>query len=119
MIMTTVMILMIATMLLMTIIIIIIIPSPPRIRQTPRAHRLRQHVRRRENMVGVNMDLAEFMKFKHGLHNSCGIECLEIIMLEPCLLQPCFHVAGTSPQPRQPLRHIYIYIYIYTYIHGL
>ena len=50
--------------------------------------------RRRENMVGVNMVLAEFVKFKHGLHKSCGIECLEGIMLEPCLLQPCFHVAG-------------------------
>ena len=45
-------------------------------------------------MVGVNMVLAEFVKFKHGLYKSCGIECFEGIMLEPCLLQPCFHVAG-------------------------
>ena len=50
--------------------------------------------RRRENMVGVSMVLAEFVKFKHGLYKSCGIECFEGIMLEPCLLQPCFHVAG-------------------------
>ena len=50
--------------------------------------------RRRENMVGANMVLAEFVKFKHGLHNSCGIECAEAIMLEPYFLQPCFHVAG-------------------------
>ena len=40
------------------------------------------------------MVLAEFVKFKHGLYKSCGIECFEGIMLEPCLLQPCFHVAG-------------------------
>ena len=46
--------------------------------------------RRRENMVGVNMALAEFVKFKHGLYKSCGIECVEGIMLEPCLLQPCY-----------------------------
>ena len=37
---------------------------------------------------------AELVKFKHGLYKSCGIECLEGIMLEPCLLQPCLHVAG-------------------------
>ena len=49
--------------------------------------------RRRENMVGVNMVLAEFVKFKRGLYNSCGIEFYEGILLEPCLLQPCFHVA--------------------------
>ena len=41
------------------------------------------HVRRRENMVGVNMVLAEFVRFKHGLYKSCGIECFEGIMLEP------------------------------------
>ena len=29
--------------------------------------------RRRENMVGVNMVLAEFVRFKHGLYKSCGI----------------------------------------------
>ena len=34
------------------------------------------------------MVLAEFSKFKHGLYKSCGA------MLEPCLLQPCFRVAG-------------------------
>ena len=51
---------------------------------------------RRENMVGVNMVLAWFVKFKHGLYKSCGIECVEGIMLEACLLQPCFHVAGIS-----------------------
>ena len=51
--------------------------------------------RRRENMLGVNMVLAEFVKFKHGLYRSCGIECFEGIMLEPCLLQPCFHFAGS------------------------
>ena len=49
---------------------------------------------RRVNMVGVNMVLAEFAKFKHGLYKSCGVECFEGIMLEPCLLQPCLHVAG-------------------------
>ena len=52
--------------------------------------------RRRVNMVGVNMVLAEFMKSKHGLYKSCGMECFEGIMLEPYLLQPCFHVAGWS-----------------------
>ena len=50
--------------------------------------------RRRENMVGVNMVLAEFVQFKHGLYKSYSIECLEGVMLEPCLLQPSFHVAG-------------------------
>ena len=39
--------------------------------------------RPRENMVGVNMVLAEFIIF-------------EGFMLEPCLLQSCFHVAGRS-----------------------
>ena len=29
--------------------------------------------RRRENMVGVNMVLAEFIKFKHALYKSYGI----------------------------------------------
>ena len=38
------------------------------------------------------MVLASFIKFNHGLCKSCGIECFEGIMLEPCLLQPCFHV---------------------------
>ena len=52
--------------------------------------------RRRENMVGVSMVLAEFVIFKHGLYKSCGIEWFEGITLEPCLLQPCFHVAGST-----------------------
>ena len=65
-------------------------------------------IRRRENMVGVNMVLAEFVKFKHGLYKSCGIEWLEGIMLEPCLLQPCFHVAGRCrEQPRLILIILY------------
>ena len=58
--------------------------------------------RRRVNMVGVNMVLAEYIKFKHGLYKSCGIECFEGIMLEPCLLQPCFHVAGLTASGRGP-----------------
>ena len=41
------------------------------------------------------MALAQFVSFKYGLHKSCGIECVEGIMLEPCLLQPCYHVAGS------------------------
>ena len=53
-----------------------------------------EKAQRPENMAGVSMVSAEFAKFKHGLHKSCGIECLEGMMLEPCLLQPCFHVAG-------------------------
>ena len=36
-------------------------------------------------MVGVNM----------ALHDAI-CECFEGAMLEPCLLKPCFHVAGTS-----------------------
>ena len=52
--------------------------------------------RRRESMVGVNMVLAEFIQFKHGLYKSYVIECFEGIMLEPCLLQPCFHFAGNT-----------------------
>ena len=83
------------------------------------------------------MVLAESVNFKHGLHRSCGIECVEGIMLEPCLLQPSFHVAGCdqlqSPTrcgcPRCPRTvkletcvyiciyiYIEIYIYIYTYM---
>ena len=54
------------------------------------------------------MVIAEFVNLKHGLYKSCGIECFEGIMLEPCLLQPCFHVAGVvkrmNPEKRaQPL----------------
>ena len=39
-------------------------------------------------MVGANVVLARFIKFKDGLYESCGIEYFESIMLEPCLLQP-------------------------------
>ena len=53
------------------------------------------NIRRREHLVGVNMVLAEFVKFKHGLYKSCGLIWFEGIVLEPCLLQLCFHVAGT------------------------
>ena len=55
-------------------------------------------VRRCENMVGVNMVPAEFVKFKLGLYNACCKECFEGILLESCLLQPCFHVAGPWPR---------------------
>ena len=50
-------------------------------------------------MVGVSMVLAQFIRFNHGLCKSCGIECFEGIVLEPCLLQPCFHVAGGLQPP--------------------
>ena len=83
------------------------------------------------------MVLAEIVSFKHKLCKSCGIESFECIMLEPCLLQPCFPVAGKSrlllrgasfrsapPQYDNDYYDytysyitIYIYIYIYTYIH--
>ena len=84
-------------------------------------------IRRRVNMVGVNMVLAEFVKLKHGLYKSCDIECFEGILLEPCLLQPCVHVAGScctrlfcastsAGRGRRPnLCIIYMYIYIYIY----
>ena len=76
-------------------------------------------------MVGVDMVLAEPVRFKHGLYKSCGIDCVEGIVLEPCLLQPCFHVAGGSGQAapgagaggRPDGIYIYIYIYIYICIH--
>ena len=76
------------------------------------------------------MVLAESVKFKHGLYKSCGKECFEGIMLEPCLLQPCFHVAGQGQAGLDPdhggllleqpgdrevapdAQDIYIYIYI-------
>ena len=45
-------------------------------------------------MDGVSMVLASFIKLNHGSCKSCGTECFEGIVLEPCLLQPCFHVAG-------------------------
>ena len=50
------------------------------------------------------MVLAESVKFKHGLCKSCGIEWFEGIMLEPCLLQPCFHVAGGAAEREAALR---------------
>ena len=56
-------------------------------------------IRRRVNMVGVNMVLAQFVEFKHGLHKSCGVEFFECFLLEPCLLQPCFHDAGQAKRP--------------------
>ena len=45
--------------------------------------------RRRENMVRVNM-----VGVNMAFHDA-ACECFEGTMLEPCLLQPCFHVAGT------------------------
>ena len=72
-----------------------IIPSTiSKQRRTATRRRQWAYFGRREHMVGVKMVLAEFVKLKHGLYKSCGIECLGSIMLEPCLLQPCFHVAG-------------------------
>ena len=62
---------------------------------TPEKHPENTRDRRRDNMVGVNMVLAKPSKLKHRLHQSCGIECVEGFLLEPCLLQQCFHVAGT------------------------
>ena len=56
------------------------------------------YVRRRENMVGVNMVLAEYNRIQtrsswiYLLLAIC--ECFDGILLKPCLLQPCFHVAG-------------------------
>ena len=49
-------------------------------------HEILKTDRRSENMVGVNVVLAESVKFKHGLYQSCGIECFEGILLEPCLM---------------------------------
>ena len=63
------------------------------------------------------MVLAEFVKFKHGLYKSCGIEWFEGIMLEPWLLQPCFHVAGSRRRRNAKYIYIYIYIYTHTYTH--
>ena len=82
-----------------------------------------------KTMVGVSMVLAEFVKLKHGLCKSCGVECFEGIVLEPCLLQPCFHVAASPWAIYLSLciyiymcicvymcMCVYIYIYIYIYI---
>ena len=57
-------------------------PSPCRLVRTPTTPR------RRENMVGVNM-VGVNMAFHDAI-----CECFEGAMLEPCLLKPCFHVAG-------------------------
>ena len=83
------------------------------------------------------MVLALFIKLNHGLYKSCGIECVEGIMIEPCLLQLCFHVAACRPSARGGSRtagrasrlptrwrpkindrliHIIDVIYIYIYI---
>ena len=48
-------------------------------------------IRPRENMVGVNMVLAWWTFIPHDLYSIC---LNSIHMLAPCLLQPCFHVAG-------------------------
>ena len=69
-----------------------------------RPPRRRRDLRRRQNMVGVNMVLAEIIRFKHGLYKSCGVECVEGIMLEPYLLKPCFHVAGPGGRPASARR---------------
>ena len=56
-------------------------------------------------------------QIQNGLYKSCGVQCVEGIMLEPGLLQPCLHVAGRLASHRDR-RHtqqelsIYIYIYI-------
>ena len=46
------------------------------------------------NMVGVNMVLAEYHQIKHAISNDVTCRCFDGILLKPCLLQPCFHVAG-------------------------
>ena len=50
--------------------------------------------RRRENMVGVNM-----VGVNMAFHDAV-CERFEGAMLEPCLLKPCFHVAGFRSSPR-------------------
>ena len=45
-------------------------------------------VRRREHLVGVSMVGV------NSVAHDATCECFEGIMLEPCLRQPCFHVAG-------------------------
>ena len=47
--------------------------------------------RRRENTVGVNMVLAAAIR-----HCEAICKCVEGSVLEPCLFQPCFHVAGKT-----------------------
>ena len=59
---------------------------------------LHSQTRRRENMVGVNMISAEYHQntLKWQTANICIKNMFEFdgILLKPCLLQPCFHVAG-------------------------
>ena len=59
----------------------------------------RKH-RRRENMVGVNMVSAEYSKFQTWLLYIYLLfaiwEGFDGILLKPCLLQPCVHVAGNT-----------------------
>ena len=50
--------------------------------------------RRRENMVGVN-----------NVAHDAICECFEGIVLELCLLQPCFHVARLSTRGRACLAY--------------
>ena len=71
-------------------------------------------------MVGVSMAF-----------HAAICECFEGTMLEPCLLKPCFHVAGLqgagrrAGAPRQrvgrpfpaPLDQMYMRVYIYIYIY--
>ena len=57
------------------------------------------------------------VKFKHGLHESCGIEWFEGIMLEPSLLQPCFHVAGGGLRRRFIIIMITIIILLFIIIY--
>ena len=77
------------------------------------------------------MILAEFVQFKHGLYKSCDIEWFEGIMLEPCLLQPCFHVAVNNaleprrlgaalalPKSGEREQEGYVCIYIYIYVNN-
>ena len=55
--------------------------------------------RRRENMVGVNTALAEFVKFKHGLYRSCGMNVHHArTMFTPTMFScgRCCGVAETS-----------------------
>ena len=85
--------------------------------------------RRHENMVGVNMVLAEYNQIQTCLLWIYLLFAIwgrfDGILLKPCLLQPCFHVAappaGALRRARLEARdnsirvHIYIYIYIYIY----
>ena len=57
-------------------------------RARPRARPRVRCIRRRENMVGVNM-VGVHMAFHDAI-----FECFEGTMLEPCLLKAYFHVAG-------------------------